>query len=103
MYCTGVFRHLDEWDRYRYLLESCRVLKPGGRFAVSDVVVEGELPDAVRADMEAYVGCVAGALESSDYARRLTAAGFQNVGIEPTRRYLFSDLEAAPLSPNAQD
>ena len=70
------------------------MLRPGGRFAVSDVVVDGELPEAVRRDMEAYVGCVAGALERGDYLRRLSAAGFVEASIEPTRRYTFGDLEA---------
>ena len=82
-------------DKDAVLREAFRVLRPGGRFAVSDVVVEGELPAAVRADMEAYVGCVAGALERSDYLRRLEAAGFVEASIEPTRRYTFSDLEGA--------
>ncbi|HVK06679.1 MAG TPA: arsenite methyltransferase [Armatimonadaceae bacterium] len=81
-------------DKDRVLAEAFRVLKPGGRFAVSDVVVEGALPAAVRADMEAYVGCVAGALEVSDYVARLTAAGFADASVEPTRRYTFADLEA---------
>ncbi len=81
-------------DKDAVLREAFRVLKPGGRFAVSDVVVEGELPPAVRADMEAFVGCVAGALEKSDYLSRLGAAGFVNASIEPTRRYTFADLEA---------
>ncbi len=88
-------------DKDAVLREAFRVLKPGGRFAVSDVVVEGSLPDAVRHDMEAYVGCVAGALEKSDYTRRLEAAGFTLVSIEPTRRYLFADLEGSTCcSPN---
>jgi SAM-dependent methyltransferase len=81
-------------DKDSVLREAFRVLKPGGRFAVSDVVVDGELPPAVRADMEAYVGCVAGALEKSDYLARLAAAGFVDASIEPTRRYTFADLEA---------
>lgn len=85
-------------DKDRVLREALRVLKPGGRFAVSDVVVEGELPQAVRADMEAYVGCVAGALEAGDYLAKLRKAGFVEPSIEPTRRYLFSDLEESSCS-----
>lgn len=82
-------------DKDAVLREAFRVLKPDGRFAVSDVVVEGDLPPAVRADMEAYVGCVAGALEKSDYLARLARAGFVDASIEPTRRYTFADLEAS--------
>lgn len=85
-------------DKDRVLQEAFRVLQPGGRFAVSDVVVEGELPTAVRADMEAYVGCVAGALEKDDYLAKLQTAGFKNASIEPTRRYTFADLEASTCS-----
>jgi SAM-dependent methyltransferase len=80
-------------DKDAVLREAFRVLRPGGRFAVSDIVADGELPEAVRRDMMAYVGCLAGALEKTDYERRLTAAGFVEVGIEPTRRYTFADLE----------
>ncbi len=82
-------------DKDAVLREAFRVLKPGGRFAVSDVVVEGELPPAVRADMEAFVGCVAGALEANDYLHRLARAGFVNASLEPTRRYTFADLETS--------
>ena len=82
-------------DKPRVLAEAFRVLKPGGRFAVSDVVVEGSLPEAVRRDMELYVGCVSGALEESEYLDLLADAGFQNASIEPTRRYEFSQLEGA--------
>lgn len=88
-------------DKDRVLSEAFRVLKPGGRFAVSDVVVEGELPQAVRSDMEAYVGCVAGALESSDYLAKLTKAGFIHASIEPTRRYRFADLDGSACSATA--
>ncbi len=84
-------------DKTRVLAEAFRVLKPGGRFAVSDVVIEGELPSAVRADMEAYVGCVAGALEKNDYLDKLKNAGFVDASIEPTRRYRFADLESSGL------
>ncbi|MBS1712782.1 MAG: arsenite methyltransferase [Armatimonadetes bacterium] len=82
-------------DKDQVLREAFRVLKPGGRFAVSDVVVESELPEAVRKDMEMYVGCVSGALEHDEYLSKLTAAGFVDAGIEPTRRYSFSHLEGS--------
>src|SRR5438128_10314687 len=72
-------------DKRRVLREAFRVLKPGGRFAVSDVVVRGEIPAAVRRSMELRVGCVAGALEEAEYKGLLAAAGFVDVGIEPTR------------------
>ena len=88
-------------DKDAVIREAFRVLKPGGRFAVSDVVVEGELPPAVRADMEAYVGCVAGALEKNDYIARLAHAGFESASIEPTRRYTFADLEASTCCSSA--
>lgn len=81
-------------DKDRVLGEAFRVLKPGGRFAVSDVVMDGALPDAIRGDMEAYVGCVAGALDRADYIAKLQRAGFVDISIEPTRRYMFADLES---------
>jgi ubiquinone/menaquinone biosynthesis C-methylase UbiE len=74
-------------DKRRVMHEAFRVLKPGGRFAVSDVVVRGDIPDAVRRSMELRVGCVAGALEEEEYKGLLTAAGFVDVGIEPTLIY----------------
>jgi arsenite methyltransferase len=80
-------------NKDKVLLEIFRVLKPGGRFAVSDVVIDGKLPAQVRASMEAFVGCVAGALETQEYQNKLERAGFTNISLEPTRRYTFADLE----------
>src|SRR5438094_1172228 len=81
-------------DKRRVIAEAFRVLKPGGRFAVSDVVVRGEVPAAVRRSMELWVGCVAGALEEQEYRRLLADAGFVDVGVEPTRIYEFADARA---------
>src|SRR6202030_713843 len=78
-------------DKDRVLKEAFRVLKPGGRFAVSDVVVRGHVPDAIKKNMELWVGCVAGALSDEEYVAKLTRAGFENVGIEPTRVYSIED------------
>jgi SAM-dependent methyltransferase len=78
-------------DKERVLREAFRVLKPGGRFAVSDVVVRGSVPDAVRQSMLLWVGCIAGALEEQDYRARLIAAGFASVSFEPTRVYNVED------------
>jgi arsenite methyltransferase len=78
-------------DKDRVLREAFRVLKPGGRLAVSDVVVRGEVPAAVRESMLLWAGCVAGALEESDYRARLQAAGFEDVDVEPTRVYQLED------------
>jgi arsenite methyltransferase len=78
-------------DKSRVLSEAFRVLKPGGRFAVSDVVVRGEVPEAVRQSMLLWVGCLAGALEEQDYQARLGAAGFSGIEIEPTRIYNVED------------
>ncbi len=74
-------------DKDAALREAFRVLKPGGRLAVSDVVVRGAVPNAVRRDMELSAGCIAGALEENDYLVKLDAAGFADVSIEPTRTY----------------
>jgi SAM-dependent methyltransferase len=81
-------------DKRRALAEAFRVLKPGGRFAVSDVVVRGEVPAEVRRSMELWVGCVAGALEEAEYERLLSLVGFSGIGIEPTRVYEFEDARA---------
>jgi ubiquinone/menaquinone biosynthesis C-methylase UbiE len=79
-------------DKDRVLAEAFRVLKPGGRFAVSDVVVRGhDIPAAVRRSMELWVGCIAGALEESDYRTKLVSAGFEHVTVEPTRVYRAED------------
>jgi arsenite methyltransferase len=78
-------------DKGRVLREAFRVLKPGGRFAVSDVVVRGEVPDAVRKSMELWVGCVAGALHEDEYKALLVQAGFETVEVEPWRIYAVED------------
>ena len=78
-------------DKDRVLKEAFRVLKPGGRFAVSDVVVRGVVPDEVRSSMLLWVGCIAGALEENDYVAKLTKAGFSDASIEPTRIYNVED------------
>jgi SAM-dependent methyltransferase len=81
-------------DKRRVLAEAFRVLKPGGRFAVSDVVVRGELPQPVRRSMELWVGCVAGALTETEFRTRLGEAGFEDIEVEPTRIYEFEDARA---------
>ncbi len=74
-------------DKDRALAEAFRVLKPGGRFAVSDVVVRGEVPAAIRKNVELWIGCVAGALEENEYREKLALAGFLRIEVEPTRVY----------------
>lgn len=81
-------------DKGRVLHEAFRVLKPGGRFAVSDVVVRGEVPAEIRRSVELWVGCVAGALEEQEYKQRLRDAGFADVGIEPWRVYRADEARA---------
>lgn len=81
-------------DKGRVLREAFRVLKPGGRFAVSDVVVRGEVPEAVRKNVELWMGCVAGALEENEYKRLLAESGFEEIGVEVTRVYEASDAAA---------
>ncbi len=81
-------------DKDRVLKEAFRVLRPGGRFAVSDVVVRGEVPLAIRKSMELWVGCVAGALSDQEYAAKLANAGFDDVAIDVTRVYDADDARA---------
>jgi SAM-dependent methyltransferase len=78
-------------DKDRVLREAFRVLKPGGRFAVSDVVTRGEIPAAIRRNVELWIGCLAGALDEQDYLSKLSAAGFEGASIEPTRVYRAED------------
>ena len=78
-------------DKDKVLREAFRVLKPGGRFAVSDVVVRGDVPEQVRRSMEMWVGCIAGALRDDEYIGKLVKAGFSDIGIEPTRVYSIED------------
>jgi ubiquinone/menaquinone biosynthesis C-methylase UbiE len=95
-------------DKDRVLAEAFRVLRPGGRFAVSDVVVRGEVPAAIRRSVELWIGCVAGALEESEYRARLAKAGFEAIEVEPTRIYRTEDarefldregIDAAAIAP----
>jgi len=95
-------------DKDRVLAEAFRVLKPGGRFAVSDVVVRGEVPAAIRRSVELWIGCVAGALEEREYREKLAKAGFEAIDLEPTRVYRVEDvrdflagagLDAAAIAP----
>ncbi len=91
-------------DKDQVLREAFRVLKPGGRLAISDVVVRGELPAEIRKSMELWVGCIAGALEEYEYRDKLFSAGFESIDIEPTRVYRSEEardfLAAAGLDPH---
>jgi arsenite methyltransferase len=98
-------------DKDTVLREAFRVLKPGGRFAVSDVVVRGEVPADVRRSMELWVGCIAGALQDTEFETKLRAAGFADVEIEPWRQYDIEDargflaeggLDVDALAPQVQ-
>ena len=95
-------------DKDRVLREAYRVLKPGGRLAVSDVVVRGGVPPEIRRSVELWIGCVAGALEESEYREKLAAAGFESIDVEPTRVYRAEDareflssagIDAASVAP----
>jgi SAM-dependent methyltransferase len=81
-------------DKDAVLREAFRVLKPGGRFAVSDVVVRGDVPDDIRRSMELWVGCIAGALQDTEYTAKLKSAGFDDVQVEPWRVYQVGDARA---------
>jgi arsenite methyltransferase len=81
-------------DKDAVLREAFRVLKPGGRFAVSDVIVRGDVPADIRRSMELWVGCIAGALEETEYGAKLRAAGFADVDVEPWRIYKVDDARA---------
>ncbi len=81
-------------DKDQVLREAFRVLKPGGRFAVSDVVVRGDVPAEIRKSVELWVGCVAGALEDLKYVHKLAKAGFDAIDVEPTRIYNVDDARA---------
>jgi len=81
-------------DKDRVLREAFRVMKPGGRLAISDVVTRGAIPDEVRRNMLLWVGCIAGALQDDEYAQKLAAAGFKDIEIEPTRVYSVEDARA---------
>ena len=79
-------------DKRQVLREAFRVLVPGGRFAVSDIVFQGQIPPIIRADLEAWAGCVAGALEEETYRQLLAEAGFTAIEVEVTRRYALDDI-----------
>ncbi len=92
-------------DKSLVLKDAFRVLKPGGHFAVSDVVADGPIPDALRENMQAWVGCIAGALDIDLYTTFLTDAGFEDIGIEVTRRYTVAEagIDTSTLPPGWED
>ena len=81
-------------DKGQALREAFRVLKPGGRFAVSDIVVRGDMPEGVRQSMEAWAGCLAGALDEAEFVHLLEEAGFVDATVEPTRVYTADDARS---------
>jgi arsenite methyltransferase len=85
-------------DKPQVLREAFRVLAPGGRFAVSDIVVQGELPPALRANMESWAGCIAGALQEDTYRSLLQDVGFVDIGVEVTRRYTVDEVVTTAAS-----
>jgi len=92
-------------NKDRVLAEAFRVLRPGGRFAVSDIVVRGTMPPEVKRMVELWAGCIAGALEESDYRAKLEAAGFEAIDLEPTRIFTVADAQGivASLGPEAKN
>jgi len=90
-------------DKDKVLREAFRVLKPGGRFAVSDIVTRGEMLPEVRKSVLAWVGCIAGALEENEYRSKLAGAGFEQIGIEPTRIYRAEDTKELFAGPVVVD
>jgi arsenite methyltransferase len=99
-------------DKNRVLREAFRVLREGGRFAVSDVIVRGPVPAGIRKNVELWIGCIAGALEESEYHAKLAAAGFEQIEIEPTRIYKIEDarqflagknIDVEAIAPQVED
>jgi ubiquinone/menaquinone biosynthesis C-methylase UbiE len=94
-------------DKGKVLRAAYRVLAPGGRFAVSDIVFQGQLPQALRTDMESWAGCIAGALEEGTYRSLLREAGFTDIEVEVTRHYSLADVAgngaSASISALSQD
>jgi len=90
-------------DKDRVLREAYRVLKPGGRLAVSDVMIRGKVPATLRSQMEAWIGRIAGALEDGEYEAKLRAAGFSNITLEVTRAYGIDDVPTGAWDPTAQE
>jgi SAM-dependent methyltransferase len=85
-------------DKDRVLREAYRVLKPGGRLAISDIIVRGDMPEGLRRNLELWAGCVAGALREEEYVAKLRAAGFQDIGVEVTRVWKEEDLQGTEVA-----